>query len=66
MSTIKKEHIGKRLLITDGYTHVDRDEVLVVELSPSGKDVKLKSVDRGNSWWQDNDTWTTVVLEVLP
>jgi len=63
---ITKSHIGKRLLLTDGYTRVEREEVIPIEISPSGEQVKLRSVDRGNTWWQDNDEWTTVILEELP
>ncbi len=62
---IKPHHIGKRLLLTDGYTYIERDEVIVVELSPSGDNVKLRR-PHGGEMWQRNDEWESRVLEELP
>ena len=61
---IKPHHIGQRLLLTDGYTHMDRKEVVVLELSPSGDDVKVRYAS-GSTGWIDNDEWSAVIHAVL-
>ena len=63
---ITKEHVGKRLLLTDGYTGRERTEVTVLELSPSLENVKVRYENSGSTAWRKNDIWDCHVLEVLP
>lgn len=65
MKTVKACHVGKHLLINDGSTDSDRNEVVVVELSPSGEYVKLRSAASDASFWEMNDEWKIKILEVL-
>ena len=60
---ITRSHIGKRLLLTDRHTRIDRTEVEVLELSPSGKNVKLHNINAGTTYWQEADE--DVIVEVL-
>jgi len=50
-----REHIGKRLLIGRGYLTGDISEVEVLDVSPSGKYVKLKYLLSGFVDWQSTD-----------
>ena len=61
---ITADDIGKRLLLTDRLTQVGRTEVEVLEMSPSGENVKLHNLEAGTRYWQETDE--DVVLEVLP
>lgn len=60
-----KADVGQRWITTDGYTSSSRDEVVVVEVSPSGKNVKLKFTS-GYEGWEENDGWSHRKLEKLP
>lgn len=51
MDMINALHVGKRLLLTDRFTYIPRTEVEVVELSPSGQNVKLKNPVVGTTYW---------------
>ena len=62
---VTPEHIGRRILFTDGLTGSDRVEATVLELSPSGENVKLRHAS-GVETWEENDGWDCRVLEVLP
>jgi len=50
-----REYIGKRLLIGRGYLTGDISEVEVLDVSPSGKYVKLKYLLSGFVDWQSTD-----------
>jgi len=63
--TFTKDDIGKRFLTTDGYTYTAREEVVVVEISPSNLRVKLR-YSNGVEWWAANDGWSHRKLEELP
>jgi hypothetical protein len=64
MNLINKTHIGKRVLLTDGYTGVSLKEAIVLELAPSGDYVKLRH-QSGTETWCKNNGWEYSVLEVL-
>jgi hypothetical protein len=59
---IRKEHIGKRLLIRAGFNNKLTCEVMVLEISPSAMHVKLQG-DGGPYWI---DVSRVDMLEVLP
>jgi hypothetical protein len=61
---ITKDHVGKRVLLTDRLTGSSRMEAEVLELSPSAENVKLRNLDAGTTFWQEIDE--DEVLEVLP
>lgn len=65
MSTrsITRDDVGKRLLLTDRITEIGRLEVEVLELSPSGENVKLRNLCVGSTFWQR--TQDDVVVEEL-
>ena len=44
MNRLNKDHVGARLLVTDRLTEVSRDEIEVLEVSPSGSAVKVCKV----------------------
>lgn len=60
---INRGHIGCRLLVTDGWTGIERTEIVVLELTPSGRYVKIKSGDQ--TYWEDNDGWEIRILELM-
>ena len=60
---ITHKHIGTRLLIGSRFTNIGRDEVEVLEISPSRENVKLRNCIAGNEYWSPVDEHR--VIEVL-
>lgn len=60
---ITASHVGKRLLVTDRYTGIPRDEIEVLEVSPSGQHVKLKNLAARTTFWREADQYR--IAEVL-
>ena len=58
---IEPEHIGKRLLLTNPYTGILKNEVKLLEISPSG--LRAKFENKHTKFWQDLDE--VKLLEVL-
>ena len=64
MNTNWLELIGKRLLLTDILTRIQRSEWTLLEISPSGKTGKFINELSDCQFWTDLDE--LVVLDVLP
>lgn len=61
---IGKFHVGKRLLLTDDTTRIQRNEWTLLELSPNGKTGKFRNeLHKACKFWTDLDE--LVLLEVL-
>lgn len=58
---ITQKHIGKRLLLTDKYTGIPKNEVTLLEISPSR--LRGKFENEHCKYWQDLDE--VELLEVL-
>jgi len=59
-----EELIGKRLLLTDRITRIQRSEWTLLEISPNGKVGKFRNELADTSFWNDLDD--LVVMDVLP
>lgn len=58
---IDQKLIGKRLLLTDQYTGIPKNEVKLLEISPSG--LRARFENEHAKYWQDLDE--VKLLEVL-
>ncbi len=56
--------IGKRLLLTDRITRIQRSEWTLLEISPNGKVGKFRNELADTSFWNDLDD--LFVMDVLP
>jgi len=56
--------IGKRLLLTDRMTRIQRSEWALLEISPNGKVGKFRNELANTRFWTDLDD--LVVMDVLP
>jgi len=56
--------IGKRLLLTDRITRIQRSEWTLLEISPNGKVGKFRNELADTCFWTDLDD--LVVMDVLP
>ena len=59
-----EELIGKRLLLTDRITRIQRNEWTLLEISPNGKVGKFRNELADTRFWTDLDD--LVVMDVLP
>lgn len=59
-----KELIGKRLLLTDRITRIQRSEWTLLEISPKKKVGKFRNELADTCFWNDLDD--LVVMDVLP
>lgn len=59
-----KDHIGKRLLVTDRITHIARNEWTLLEISPNGKVAKFRNELADCLFWNDLDD--LLVVDILP
>ena len=59
-----KTLIGKRLLLTDRITQIQRSEWTLLEISPNGKVGKFRNELANTCFWTDLDD--LVVVDVLP
>jgi hypothetical protein len=59
-----KTLIGKRLLLTDRITRIQRSEWTLLEISPNGKVGKFRNELADTCFWTDLDH--LVVMDVLP
>ena len=59
-----EELIGKRLLLTDGITRIQRNEWTLLEISPNGKVGKFRNELANTHFWTDLDDF--IVMDVLP
>jgi len=59
-----EELIGKRLLLTDRITRIQRNEWTLLEISPNGKVGKFRNELADTCFWNDLDD--LVVMDVLP
>lgn len=65
MSEYKWEKLkGKRLLLTDMITRIQRSEWTLLEMSPNGKVGKFRNELTNTCFWTDLDD--LVVMDVLP
>ena len=55
---------GKRLLLTDTITRIQRNEWTLLEICPNGKVGKFRNELADNCFWNDLDS--LVVMDVLP
>ena len=58
-----EELIGKRLLLTDRITRIQRSEWTLLEISPNGKVGKFRNELANTCFWTDLDD--LVVMDVL-
>ena len=59
-----KTLIGKRLLLTDRITRIQRNEWTLLEISPNGEVGKFRNELADTCFWTDLDDF--VVMDVLP
>ncbi len=65
MSEYKWEKLkGKRLLLTDTITRIQRNEWTLLEISPNGKVGKFRNELANTRFWTDLDDF--IVMDVLP
>lgn len=57
-----EELVGTRCLVKLGHWELCREECIVIEVSPSGANVRLKSEDKRVAWYSK---WKIELLEVL-
>jgi hypothetical protein len=61
---ITQQNIGQRVLLVGRAGGFIKDEVRIIELTPSGALAKVQSIDRGNFYWVKTDE--EEIFEVLP
>jgi hypothetical protein len=64
LEKITSAHLNKRLLICPQITRIGLTEVLVLEISPSGKNVKIHNLITDTKYWQSVEEW--VIVDLLP
>jgi hypothetical protein len=64
MRQITKDDIEKRLLTTDRHTGIPLTEVEVIEISPSGENIKVRNMCVDTTYWIEKES--VRVVEELP